>query len=343
MAGILKIPYAKAAKILYLGETGSWKTGSLASLVCAGYKLRIIDTDKGSKILLTLLTDPHFPYAAWIEQQGIDINEALNVVPINLDMAVDKPLVRKPNEDEILIGPQSDKAWKTVGDLLSHWKDGDSDCGRIQSWDDKTILVIDSFSKLARAAFHHNRIRNKRQFLPEEGNMWRQDIGGAQSRLRWLLEVLHDSDRIKCNIIVVTHVTGIDDSRGFIENPGQVAFGDSQREPHVKGFPMAIGRAMAKEIGTFFNDLYIARQVGENSARIYTVPMDEISTKRSVWLEDDYPSSTGLVEIFARHRGDPEPKELVEAIRGKKVTAPKQSELILRRKDTPERPAKLSM
>ena len=63
-------------KIMLIGENGSGKTGSLASLVCAGYKLRIIDTDKGVKILKSLLLDPHYPYAKIIKEKNIDLSQA---------------------------------------------------------------------------------------------------------------------------------------------------------------------------------------------------------------------------------------------------------------------------
>ena len=34
-------------KLLYIGDSGSGKTGSLASLVKDGYKIRILDYDSG--------------------------------------------------------------------------------------------------------------------------------------------------------------------------------------------------------------------------------------------------------------------------------------------------------
>ena len=40
-----------ATRILYLGNSGAGKTGSLVSLVEAGYNLRILDMDNGVGIL----------------------------------------------------------------------------------------------------------------------------------------------------------------------------------------------------------------------------------------------------------------------------------------------------
>ena len=42
-------------KALVTGDSGSGKTGALASLAQAGFKLRILDTDRGADILANLL------------------------------------------------------------------------------------------------------------------------------------------------------------------------------------------------------------------------------------------------------------------------------------------------
>ena len=77
---------AAPAKILLIGKSGAGKTGALASLVAAGYNLRIIDTDKGVRPLRSLLTDPHYPYAGLIAAQGIDLNVAVRFAPIDIEM-----------------------------------------------------------------------------------------------------------------------------------------------------------------------------------------------------------------------------------------------------------------
>jgi hypothetical protein len=328
MAGLLDLPYSKTIKALYLGESGSWKTGSLAALVCEGYKLRILDIDKGTKVLLSLLTDEHYPYAKLIKSRNIDLNEAVDAVPIDLDIGLKEVDAIDPNNPKGLRlkkrtwAPLSAKGWEKAAEILFRWNDG-IDRGRLVDWDDKTVLVIDTFAKLATGAYYFNQAINGRLGDLDGGNMWRQDIGGAQSQLRRLLQLFYDS-RIKCNILINTHITPVDDSRGFVESPGQVAF--EQRTPHTKGLPMAIGRAMAKEIGTFFNDLYVAKEE-HGSANIYTTPTSGISTKRSVWLEREYPSSTGLAEIFAAHRKEQPPLELIETVRpGSKPVAPQPEE-----------------
>ena len=49
---------SQTTKMLFIGDSGSGKTGALASLAAAGYNLRILDVDNGVDILANLLRDP---------------------------------------------------------------------------------------------------------------------------------------------------------------------------------------------------------------------------------------------------------------------------------------------
>src|SRR5947207_14204487 len=42
-------------KLLYIGDSGTGKTGSLTSLVKGGYKLRILDCDNGLDVLVQFI------------------------------------------------------------------------------------------------------------------------------------------------------------------------------------------------------------------------------------------------------------------------------------------------
>ena len=74
-------------------------------------------------------------------------------------------------------------------------------------------------------------------------------------------------------------------------------------------------------MGKFYNDIYQVEQSGSGTSvtrNISTVPLNNVAAKNSVYLESKYPVSTGLAEIFAAHRGEPSPVELIQAIRGPK-------------------------
>src|SRR4051812_44359341 len=54
---------AKTTKLLLMGDSGTGKTGALASLADAGFNLRILDFDNGIDALFNYLTDPKSKYS----------------------------------------------------------------------------------------------------------------------------------------------------------------------------------------------------------------------------------------------------------------------------------------
>lgn len=306
------------AKILLIGKSGSGKTGSQASLVAAGYNLRIIDTDKGVRPLCSLLTDSHYPYAKIIKDRGIDLRKAVRYIPIDTAMKM-RTVTRKLGDrstSETLLAPSDAKAWPKVINLLDSWKEDDgTDLGPVSSWGPTDVLSFDSFSTLAKCAYYFGQSMNGRLGARDEGYDYQRDIGGAQSQLTRLLELLYDSS-ISCNVLVITHITWIDESQGVASKP----IAPSQDRPIVlsspDGYPSAIGRALSPQMGKYFNDVFVVRASGSGSSvqrTISTVPQDGVIAKHSVYLERDYPVTTGLAQIVSALRGVPCPPDLLAA------------------------------
>lgn len=314
------------AKIYLLGDTGAGKTGAKAALVAAGYKLRIIDTDKGIKILRSLLMDPRYPYNKVIKAKGIDLEAAISYIPINIPMGLRTVVQKDPSgkiTSETLLAPKDAKAWQQVIDLLGNWKDGERNYGAITTWESDVVLDFDSFSTLAMMGYYYIQSLNNRLGAREEGYDFQRDVGSAQSQLRRLLEMIHSSD-VKCNAIVTTHIVQVDTSGGVIQSPEQRS--RAGKPVDAKGMPAAIGRALSSNMGKFVNDIYIVEQTGSGTSvkrTINTVPVGNTSSKKSVFLEPSYSVETGLAEIFAALRGQPHPTELINAIRGTGASAPK--------------------
>lgn len=313
---------AAPAKIVLVGKSGAGKTGSLASLVAAGYNLRILDTDNGVKVLHNLLTDSHYPYAKIIRQREIDLAKAVHFIPISTEMRLRHISRKLPNDKVIiekLLAPASAEAWTTMLDKLDQWKDGETDYGPVRSWDTSSVLVIDSFSTLAMCAYYFNQQLNGRLGAREEGYDYQRDIGGAQAQLRRLLELLFDSS-IACNVVLITHITWVDDSQGVASRP-RVADADGNFIlSKADGYPSAIGRALSPKIGIYFNDTYIARSNGSGlnvNRTISTVPQEGVLTKNSAYLEREYPVGHGLASIFAALRHQDPPADLLEAYKTK--------------------------
>ena len=323
------------AKVLLIGKSGAGKTGSLASLVANGYNLRIIDTDKGVRPLRSLLTDSHYPYAALIKKKNIDLEHAVRYISIDTSMKL-RTVSRKIGEKtttESLLAPNDARSWTKVLDLLDKWKEGEQDFGSVRTWGLQDILVLDSFSTLAKCAYYFNQSLNGRLGARDEGFDYQRDIGGAQSQLTRLLELLYDSS-IMCNVIVISHITWVDESQGLASRPKDGTTVISTPD----GYPSAIGRALSPQMGKYFNDVFVVRANGSGSSvtrTISTVPQDGVVAKHSVYLERDYPVTTGMAQIFSAIRNQQPPTDLLEAFKQRPAVLPIASPRVEQRPPAP--------
>jgi hypothetical protein len=173
-------------KMLLEGDSGSGKTGSLASLVAAGYKLRILDMDNGLDPLKTFVMK--------------NSPEAVG----NIDF-----ITLRDDYKATTTGPQLVKAKAFVDalKLLDHWKDGDTDFGDPAEWGSDTILVVDSLTFLSDAAFDWAKSMNPTAKDP------RQWYGAAQEAIEGVLALL-TSPKFQTNVIVISHVKYVDNPDG---------------------------------------------------------------------------------------------------------------------------------
>lgn len=308
------------AKILLIGKSGAGKTGSLASLVAAGYNLRIIDTDKGSRPLYSLLTDVRYPYARLIADAKIDLRSAVRFIPIDIAMKMRTVTHKLPGEgrssSETLLAPIDAKGWPRVLTLLDGWKEDDIDLGPVSSWTTKDVLVIDSFSTLAKCVYYFCQAMNNRLGARDSGYDYQRDVGEAQSQLTRLLELLYSST-VACNVIVISHITWVDESQGVASRPREASKDGGFVLSSPDGYPSAIGRALSPQMGKYFNDTFIVRATGTGQSvqrTISTVPQEGVIAKNSVYLEREYPVVSGLATIFAAIRSQPVSPKLADAL-----------------------------
>lgn len=317
----------EVAKILLIGKSGAGKTGSLAALVAEGYNIRMIDTDKGIRLLKALLTDERYPYAKIIRARGIDLNTAVRYVPIDTAMKL-RTITQRVGDNkttsQTLLAPNDAKAWTTTIDLLDKWKEGNVDLGSVRTWGPKDVLVLDSFSTLAKCAYYFSQSLNGRLGARDQGFDYQRDVGEAQSQLTRLLELLYDSS-INCNVIVISHITWVDESQGVASRPREATKDGAMVLSNPDGYPSAIGRALSPQMGKYFNDCYITRSEGSGMSvrrTISTVPQDGVIAKNSVYLDREYPITTGLASIFAALRCQPAPEELIAAHKPRPAAPP---------------------
>jgi len=174
-------------KILYLGSSGSGKTGSLISLVKAGYRIHVIDMDNGLDAL-----------AYFIQAECPDKAKL-----------VDYETVR----DRYKAGPMGPKvippakAFVNACRLMDKWIDD----SKPEEWGPKDVLVIDSFTAMGKAAFEWAVSINPTSRDP------RQWYKGGQDALDNILATV-TSDIFKTNVIVMTHIDVFEDANGVVKS-----------------------------------------------------------------------------------------------------------------------------
>ena len=318
MTSILDESLTFPFKPIVIGEGGSGKTGALAALVCAGYKLRIIDTDKGIVILRSLLTNPRYPYAEYCRRHEINVAAAVQFVHVDTPMSLKTTQMNIGHgrtKSEVILAPKNGNAWGNIVKAMEKWPDEpDAAKAHIENWDDDVVGVLDTLTTTAYMGFYFLQELNGHLGSREEGREYQRDIGGAQSQLRRLLEFISSSS-VKCNFIINSHIRRIDITRGFSENPAARAEAQAPVDP--KGFPAAIGNALSPQIGIRFNDLFAVEQKGSGNnvtRRISTIPISNTSTKTSTAFESEYDVSTGMAEIFATYKNTQLPDDFLSAL-----------------------------
>jgi len=284
MAKIQNHVSKKTTKMLLIGDSGSGKTGALASLAAAGYKLRILDFDNGLDVLKNYVSSPLSPYV----MQNPNIADNVDYITCSDTM---KNVAGRLYASKAI-------AWPTAINALIHWKDADTDLGKVADWDHTSILVIDSLSMLSTAALNFHLGMNAALGSTRTSMEARRDIGETHKLLRSLLETLYDTS-FKCNIIVTSHIVYVDDKGA---NPSL-----SPNDSMGQGYPAAIGRALSPIIPRFFNSMLLMKNTGAGAGTkrmIHTTPQviggQMILSKSSnpLAVKSEYPVATGLADYF---------------------------------------------
>lgn len=255
-------------KLLLLGDAKSGKTGSLVSLVEAGYTLRILDLDN----LLDFFK-----------------GQVLRHCPDRLS-TVEFRTVRDKFKSSpagmTIDGPP--RAWIDSLKLLNRWKytddDGtDIDYGDPASWGPEVVLVIDSLSRWCDACFAFHEVMTPGGKSGDKDG--RAVFFNAQKDIAKQLSFL-TSKSMRTNVIVICH--GIYQQRD---------------DGRLKIFPRSVGQSQSPDIPTYFPN-YI-RYTNDNDKRTMQLVSDrmiDLSITRPDLLPDTLPVDTGLAKIFAALR-----------------------------------------
>jgi hypothetical protein len=253
-------------KLLLIGDAKSGKTGSLVSLIKAGYKLRILDMDNLLDILKYL---------------------ALRECPDNLDNVEFLTLRDKrkaTSEGSVIDGPC--RAFPDAVKMLDRWKYKDEngeqvDLGTPAEWGPDCILVIDSFSRLCDAAYDW-------RFSLNPKNDGRAIYGDAQDAVESLLAGL-TSKSFATNLIVIAHVQYMDQPDGT-----------------KKGFPQGVGQKLSPKIPQYFPSVVLyTNKNGKRTMRTTSTMLVDLANPAPFLMEPEYPAETGLAQFFGVLRDNP--------------------------------------
>lgn len=223
MPALDQIQAQQAVKAILMGESGTGKTGALASLAKAGYKIRILDFDNGTPILGSILKR-HSPAS----MKNVLVEQVSN---------------KFKGAGPSVIPSGSPDAWSKAMAILNNWP-GE---GPVEKWGNDTVLVIDTMTFAAKAAFEWVLFLNGRSGKQP----FQSDFGDAQRAIEGLLAMLF-SDAIKCNVICVFHVDQMGEGKDGQEN--------------IKSYPATIGRALNKSVGAYFNNAFRVKSIGSGTA-----------------------------------------------------------------------------
>lgn len=256
-------------KLLLIGDPKTGKTGSLVSLVKAGYNLRILDTDN----LLDFF------------KQSV-----LATCPDRID-SVEFRTIRdnyKATANGMVVSGRP-RAWIDCLKMLDNWKYTDNDNSEIDlgspaSWGPNDVLVIDSLSRLCDAAYdHHASIIPTGKNGEADG---RAIYGNAQDDVEKLLARV-TSAQFETNVIVIAHGIYMDMPNG-----------------QKKIWPQGIGQKLSPRIPSYFpNVIRYAHDKGKRTIQLSSDNMIDLANTNPAKLSDPLPVETGLAEFFEAVRG----------------------------------------
>jgi hypothetical protein len=175
---------ATVVKALCVGDSGAGKTGALASLVDAGYNLRILDFDGGLSVL-----------RGFVKRKENLRNVQYITLRDKFALMGAKMGIKKADAFQRGMSALDEGGAK-------HWGESGADVPPIWNWTPADILVLDTLATAGKSSLS--------MVLQANGQIMKapeiQHYGTAMDNIEKLLDYL-TSDAIGCHVIVNTHVS----------------------------------------------------------------------------------------------------------------------------------------
>ena len=208
-------------RILIYGEPAAGKTGAIAQLANAGYRIMLHDFDRNSRVIGSYLK----PDAAPVYRMAY---AAAKLTDTNLF------------DEKILPSKQAYEELRKFCRMLVNWKTETEDLGPTAEMTAKDVIVVDSGTFLGEMLLLAALENQKGKERPDLRAQY-QDAGKYSGAVRDML----CGDKIGATVIVLTHnmQTGDKDDQGKIIG-------------RAKEIPVAVGEKMSKRMPAYFSDIW---------------------------------------------------------------------------------------
>lgn len=248
-------PTKMPPRVLVYGDPASGKTGALAQLANAGYRLLIHDFDQNARVIGSYLK----PGAA--------------------DVFINTYAVAKMTGTNLFAGNKGEvaqaalKEMRTFCQMLQHWKTESEDLGPTSAMTAKDVIVVDSGTFLGELLFMAAKAD------PEANKHTPTQYRQAGEYYSAILDYLC-GNKVGASVVVLTHITqtGDKDSEGkFIGKPRDI--------------PVAIGEKMSKRMPSYFSDIWRLEvdRAGQRKFRTAATAFEGLRTSNPAKIKGEEP------------------------------------------------------
>jgi hypothetical protein len=232
-------------RILICGEPAAGKTGALAQLANAGYRLMIHDFDQNSRVIGSYLTDK-------AAEVYLNTYAAAKITGTNLFAGSGQASKQALSE------------MRRFCSMLEQWKvQGAEDLGACTSWTPRDVVVIDS------GTFLGELLLLAAQEDPETKKDGRSLYNVAGKYYGAILDHL-TGNKMGATVIMLTHLmqTGEKDDQGKIVGK-------------ARDVPVGVGEKFSKKMQTYFSDIWHLEVDRAGNRTFKTAATDKASLRTS--------------------------------------------------------------
>lgn len=219
-------------RILICGKPASGKTGAIAQLANAGYRVLLFDLDQNARVIGSYLKPGH-------ADVFIETFTVAKITNTNLFAGQTKTAT----QDAV-------KEMRRFCKLLEHWQTPTEDLGPSSKLTAKDVIVIDSgtfLGDLLLLAAHED---------PDTKRDMRSLYQVAGKYYSAILDYVC-GNKVGASVIVLTHITQTGDKN----DQGQIV-------ANAEDIPVAVGEKMSKKMPTYFSDIWHL-EVGRTGERSF--------------------------------------------------------------------------